>query len=79
MAVLETHPLTPGLRISRQTTTITPLLSPSGLYKVGIGLAVLPVLLALAAVAMGATFLGARGRARLRRRRGAQGQPRWPD
>ncbi|KAH7384498.1 hypothetical protein BKA66DRAFT_79747 [Pyrenochaeta sp. MPI-SDFR-AT-0127] len=68
MAVLETHPLTPGLRIPRQTVTMKPLPSPRGLYKVGIGLAVLPVLLAAVAVALGAMSLGVRRHARLRRR-----------
>lgn len=79
MAVLETHPLTPGLRIPRQTVTIKPLPSPQGLYKVGIGLAVLPVLLALVAVASGAMFLHHRRHTRLHRGGGAQGQPRRPD
>ncbi|KAH7078138.1 hypothetical protein BKA63DRAFT_280395 [Paraphoma chrysanthemicola] len=79
MAVLETHPLTPGLQIPRQTVTITPLPSPQGLYKVGIGLAVLPALLALVAAASGAMFLSDGRRARLRHGSGAQGQPRRPD
>lgn len=79
MAVLETHPLTPGLRIPRQTVTIKPLPSPRGRYKVGMGLAVLPVLLVLVAVASGAMSLSVRRHARLRRLSGAQGQPRQPD
>ncbi|PVI01878.1 hypothetical protein DM02DRAFT_703773, partial [Periconia macrospinosa] len=79
MAVLETHPLTPGLRIPRQTMTITPLPSPKGLYKVGIGLAMLPVLLALVAVSSGAIFLRGGRHIKLRRRGGAQRQSYQPD
>lgn len=79
MTVLETHPLTPGLRTPRQTVTIKPLPSPRGLYKIGIGLAMLPMLLALVAVVLGAIFLRVRRHAMLRRRGGTQGQLRRPD
>lgn len=65
LAVLETHPLTPGLRLPRQTVTINPVPSPQGFYKLGLGLAILPVLLALVAVTAGTMSLFIRRHAKL--------------
>jgi hypothetical protein len=57
MTVLETHPLTPGLKLPRETVTIIPVASPEGLYKAGIAIAILPLLFSLVAVVLGALLL----------------------
>ncbi|KAL8366215.1 hypothetical protein RB595_004805 [Gaeumannomyces hyphopodioides] len=69
LSVLETHPLTPGLRIA-PTATITTIASPTGPYKAGIGLALAPLLIACLAAVWGSIL-----RFRKRRQNVAGDQP----
>lgn len=46
LAILETHPLTPGLFLNYPTATINPVVPPNALYKVGLGLAFAPLVVA---------------------------------
>ena len=58
LTILETHPLTPGLFLSRPTTTINAVASPNALYKIGLGLAFSPLVVACSfAATFGALLL----------------------
>lgn len=52
-SVLETHPLTPGLILNSLTTTVNPIVPPTGPYKAGLGLAFLPLVIVCFAATCG--------------------------
>jgi hypothetical protein len=87
LSVLETHPLTPGLRLSRHTITgnttitvntitVTAIPAPSNFYNAGMALASLPLLFALLAASSGGLVLYLKHRSR--RRNGERSKSRTP-
>ncbi|KAH8891640.1 hypothetical protein GQ53DRAFT_148909 [Thozetella sp. PMI_491] len=53
LSVLETHPLTPGVILNPATVTVDPISHPKGLYGAALGIALVPLILAILAVGSG--------------------------
>src|SRR5437899_1080067 len=66
LSVLETHPLMPGHTLKVPAVTVTAVPPPYGLYKIALGLAFLPLIVACLAAVCGGWIFHEKRRARER-------------